>query len=64
MTMMDCCGTKSIRESSILYARSIEQTRSWHGCTYFVTILARLGSAIARPLSHSYGAIAKNYPYP
>jgi len=23
-----------------------------------------LGSAIARPLSHSYGAIARNYPYP
>ena len=22
-----------------------------------------LGSAIARPLSHSYGAIARNYPY-
>jgi len=23
-----------------------------------------LGSAIARPLSHRYGAIARNYPYP
>jgi len=26
--------------------------------------LSGLGAAIARPLSHSYGAIARNYSYP
>jgi len=41
-------------------------------CVFLVIVLwlmaaivtERLGSAIARPLCHSYGTIARNYPYP